>query len=139
LSRPGAPDEEVRAAGGVVHRERAGGDVEVLLVHRPRYDDWSLPKGKADPGESDEDCARREVREETGVDVELEDRLASVRYEDRRGRPKVVHYWRMRPLAVPERFMPNHEVDEICWCSVDEAVNRLSYGHDRDLVTALRV
>jgi 8-oxo-dGTP pyrophosphatase MutT (NUDIX family) len=129
---------EVRAAGGVVHRSRPDGTLEVLLVHRPRYDDWSLPKGKADPGETDEDCARREVREETGIEVDLEEPLGSVRYQDRRGRPKVVHYWRMRPRAVPEQFLPNHEVDEIAWCPLSEAVGRLTYEHDRGLVTALR-
>jgi 8-oxo-dGTP diphosphatase len=134
-----APDAEpeVRAAGGVVCRPCAGGDVEVLLVHRPRYDDWSLPKGKADPGESDEDCARREVFEETGVRVALEEPLATVRYDDRKGRPKVVHYWRMRPVGY-ERFLANDEVDEVVWCSRADALGRLTYQHDRDLVTAVR-
>jgi 8-oxo-dGTP diphosphatase len=133
-----AADEEVRAAGGLVHRPAANGDVEVLLVHRPRYDDWSLPKGKAEPGESDEDCARREVHEETGVTVELEDRIGSVRYRDRKGRPKVVHYWSMRPLSGADHFLPNDEVDEIRWCSPADAVGLLSYDHDRDLVGAMR-
>jgi 8-oxo-dGTP diphosphatase len=131
--------DEVRAAGGVVWRRGAGGELEVLLVHRPRYDDWSLPKGKCEPNESDEDCARREVHEETGLHVALEDPLPSVRYEDRRGRPKVVRYWAMRPLADPEPFVPNDEVDEIRWCSLDDARNQLTYAHDRDLLTAVRV
>jgi 8-oxo-dGTP diphosphatase len=132
-----SPTDEVRAAGGLVYRTIPDGTVEVLLVHRPRYDDWSLPKGKAEPGESDEDCARREVFEETGVRVELEEPIATVRYHDRKGRPKVVHYWRMRPLAGSDRFLPNDEVDEIRWCSPGDAVGLLSYDHDRDLVSAM--
>jgi 8-oxo-dGTP diphosphatase len=130
---------EVRAAGGVVRRLRDDGEVEVLLVHRPRYDDWSLPKGKCDPGESDEACARREVNEETGLVVDLEDPLPAVRYEDHRGRPKVVHYWVMRPKGDPAPFVPNDEVDEIRWCSLAEAQQQLSYDHDRDLLRAVRV
>jgi 8-oxo-dGTP diphosphatase len=128
----------VRAAGGLVWRIGPEREMEVLLVHRPRYDDWSLPKGKVDPGESDEDCARREVLEETGVRAELEAPLPEVRYVDRKGRPKVVRYWCMRPVVVPDVFVPNHEVDEIAWATRAEAVRRLTYQHDRDLVTALR-
>jgi 8-oxo-dGTP diphosphatase len=133
----GEDPAEVRAAGGLVHRPAADGGVEVLLVHRPRYDDWSLPKGKADPGESDEDCARREVHEETGVRVELEEPIGSVHYYDRKGRLKVVHYWRMRPLSGSDGFLPNDEVDEIRWCSPADAMSLLSYDHDRDLVGAM--
>ena len=132
-------NDVVRAAGGVLWRRHADGHVEILLVHRPRYDDWSLPKGKCDPGESDEDCGEREVLEETGIRAELEAELPSVRYEDRKGRPKVVRYWQMRPVETPDRFVPNHEVDEIVWLSVPEAVGLLTYDHDRDIVTALRV
>jgi 8-oxo-dGTP pyrophosphatase MutT (NUDIX family) len=130
---------EVRAAGGVVWRRADNGDTEVLLVHRPRYDDWSLPKGKCEPGESDEACARREVHEETGLHVELGDALPEVRYEDNRGRPKVVRYWVMRPAEEAGRFVPNDEVDEIRWCSLGDAGEQLSYVHDRDLLAAVRV
>src|SRR5581483_7348813 len=101
--------EEVRAAGGVVAR-----DGEVLLVHRPRYDDWTFPKGKAEEGESDEDCALREVREETGLRCALEDELASTSYVDARGRPKRVRWWRMRVVG-DDGFTPNEEVDELRW------------------------
>jgi 8-oxo-dGTP pyrophosphatase MutT (NUDIX family) len=131
-------DGFVRAAGGAVLRSGAGGDPEVLLVHRPRYDDWSLPKGKCDPGESYEDCARREVEEETGITADLGDQLPDVRYRDQKGRPKVVRYWVMRPASEPGPFKPNDEVDEVVWLPLAEAEERLSYGHDRGLLATLR-
>lgn len=125
----------VRAAGGLVWRSSIEHDehVEVLLVHRPRYDDWSLPKGKADPGEGDEQCALREVEEETGVKARIEAPLSEVRYQDRAGRDKIVRYWKMSVIDAAE-FTPNDEVDEIRWCSIGEAEETLSYGHDRELV-----
>jgi 8-oxo-dGTP pyrophosphatase MutT (NUDIX family) len=125
---------EVRAAGGVVVRPGPDGAPLVLVVHRPRYDDWSFPKGKCEPGESDEDCARREVHEETGLRVELEDPLPEVHYRDHRDRTKLVRYWVMRPLDPQQPFVANDEVDEMRWLSVPEAAARLSYDHDRDLV-----
>jgi 8-oxo-dGTP diphosphatase len=136
---PKENDDEVRAAGGVLWRQDHAGRLEILLVHRPRYDDWSLPKGKCEPGESDEDCSAREVLEETGIRAELEDPLPEVRYRDSKGRPKVVRYWRMRPVETPDRFVPNHEVDEIAWLTLPEAIGLLTYDHDRELVSALRV
>lgn len=129
---------EVRAAGGVVWRPGDQG-VEVLLVHRPRYDDWSLPKGKCEADESFEDCARREVEEETGYRVTLDERLADVRYRDQKDRLKLVRYWVMRPMADPDRFTPNDEVDEIAWLPIAVARERLSYEHDRDLLASVRV
>lgn len=128
---------EVRAAGGVVWRD-GDGRTEVLLVHRPRYDDWSFPKGKCEPGETYERCARREVHEETGLVVDLEDPLPEVRYRDHKGRPKVVRYWVMRPTGPEQPFVPNDEVDEVRWLSIPDASARLSYDHDRDLLTAVR-
>src|SRR3989442_274166 len=92
--------EVVRAAGGVVLR-----DGRVLLVHRPRYGDWTFPKGKALPGESDEDCALREVEEETGLRCELGEELPATAYVDGMGRPKRVRWWRMRPVG--GAFMPH--------------------------------
>src|SRR4051812_8048862 len=90
-----AAKAQVHAAGGVVVRRDASGAPEVLLVHRPRYADWSLPKGKLDKGESFEDGAVREVLEETGVRVRLGEELPSVRYVDNKGRDKLVRYWIM--------------------------------------------
>jgi 8-oxo-dGTP diphosphatase len=125
----------VRAAGGIVHRT-TNGEAEVLLVHRPRYDDWSLPKGKADPGESDEQTALREVEEETGLRCLLGERAGETRYRDSKGRDKVVHYWLMQPPddAGADGFVPNHEVDEVQWCTVADATTRLTYAHDRELL-----
>lgn len=123
----------VRAAGGVVWRRTDGG-VEVLLVHRPRYDDWTLPKGKADPEESEEACALREVEEETGWRCRLGRELGTVSYLDHRGRPKTVRYWAMEPFE--GTFEPHAEVDEIRWLPVAEATELLSYVRDRDVLAA---
>ena len=91
--RPDEPVPVVRAAGGVVRRRTKNGRNEYALVHRPRYDDWSLPKGKLEPGETDEETAEREVEEETGVRARLLDELSPTRYPDRKGRVKQVRYW----------------------------------------------
>ena len=122
----------VRAAGGVLHRERDDGAIEVLLIHRPRYDDWTLPKGKLEPGESVEEGALREVSEETGFLGEIERRIGETAYKDRHGRPKRVTYFAMRPVS--GEFAPNDEVDEIRWVPVEKANELLSYAHDRHLV-----
>ena len=121
--------DRILAAGGVVVR-----DGRVLLVHRPRYDDWTLPKGKLDPGESFEDAARREVEEETGIRCRLVRELPSARYQSR-GLPKVVRYWLMEPEA-DAPFVPNDETDELRWLTPDEALSQLSYRPDRDIVVA---
>jgi 8-oxo-dGTP diphosphatase len=125
----------VRAAGGVVWRTGADGSAEVLLVHRPRYDDWSFPKGKNDPGEADERCAVREVEEETGIVAAVGPELPSVTYRDHRGRPKVVRYWAMA-VADDRGFAPGEEVDELAWLSVGGAARRLTYPHDRAVLDA---
>lgn len=122
-------DGLVRAAGGLVVR-----DGRVLVVHRPRYDDWSLPKGKLDPGEGFEAAALREVEEEAGLRCELSHELPEVRYVDHRGRPKVVRYWLMQAPDDDAAFTPNDEVDEIAWLDPADAVGRLTYEHDRALV-----
>ena len=129
---------EVRAGGGAVWRHGPTGGTEILLVHRPRYDDWSLPKGKADPGEDDLATALREVAEETGLACAPGPELASTRYLDRRGRSKVVRYWAMT-VAGDEAavFTPNDEVDELAWIPVHVARARLSYGRDAPVLDAL--
>ena len=108
--------------------------VEVLLVHRPQYDDWTIPKGKADPGESDEDCALREIEEETGVRADLLWELPTTHYIDSRGRPKRARYWAMRPLA--GEAAARAEVDEVRWLSPRDALGRLSYERDAAVVRA---
>ena len=121
----------MRAAGGVVVR-RSGDESEVLLVHRPAYDDWTFPKGKADPGESDEDCAVREVEEETGLRCSLGRELPSTEYTDARDRPKLVRYWRMEITGGSLRF--EHEVDDARWLSPGEAAALLSYERDVEVL-----
>lgn len=121
---------EVLAAGGVVLR-----DGEVAVVHRPRYDDWSLPKGKLDPGEDFEQAALREVEEETGLRCELGAELPSTYYTDSRGRPKRVRWWCME--SVRGAFTPTDEVDEIRWLTRDEAAELLSYDRDQALLDAV--
>ena len=125
----------IEAAGGVVWKVTSKGVVKVLLVHRPRYDDWSFPKGKLDPGESHHQAALREVEEETGLRCRTGDELPEARYADRKGRPKRVRYWSMEPID--GEFVPNDEVDEVRWMSLDEAVELLSYAHDRAVLAAL--
>jgi 8-oxo-dGTP pyrophosphatase MutT (NUDIX family) len=125
----------VRAAGGVITRDGPHG-AEILLVHRPRYDDWSLPKGKAEPGESDEACALREVEEETSLECALGEEVAVTHYVDARGRPKQVRYFAMTPRAGSEAS-PRNEVDAVRWLSPERASETLSYKRDRDIVARL--
>lgn len=122
----------VRAAGGVVWRSGPDGDLEVLVIHRPRYDDWSLPKGKCEDGEGDAECALREVEEETGLFCRLEEELATTRYRDRQDREKVVRYWAMHPLE--GAFNPGREVDEVRWLPPSGAAALLSYPRDAEVV-----
>jgi len=130
MSHPGDDDEVIRAAGCVVYRAGPDG-LEVLVVHRPRYDDWDLPKGKRDPDESDMECAIRETEEESGFRGDVEAELAADTYRVR-GRDKVVRWYLMR--CTDGSFQPNEEVDEIRWLPPDEAREILSYGHARSLV-----
>jgi 8-oxo-dGTP diphosphatase len=120
----------VRAAGGLVVR-----DEKVLLVHRPKYDDWSFPKGKCDDGESDESCALREVEEETGLRCELMQEIGETSYIDGKGRPKTVRYWKMR--AVDGEFAPHDEVDELRWETPERAADLLSWSRDLPLLERL--
>ena len=124
----------IRAAGGVVVRA-AGDGTEVLVVHRPRYDDWTFPKGKAHPGEADDACALREVEEETGLRCELGEELAQTLYLDAAGRSKRVRYWRMRPVGGELAF--RNEVDKALWISPERARRVLSYERDLPLLRGL--
>jgi 8-oxo-dGTP pyrophosphatase MutT (NUDIX family) len=120
----------VHAAGGVVLRNG-----RVAVVHRPRYDDWSLPKGKLDPGESSEEAALREVEEETGLRCRLVRELPTVQY-DVRGRLKVVRYWAIE-VTDETPFVPNDEVDQLRWVEPQEALVLLTYDREREPVLAL--
>jgi 8-oxo-dGTP diphosphatase len=122
---------EVFAGGGVVVDEVG----RILLVHRPRYDDWTFPKGKLDPGETIEECALREVAEETGFACALGAEVAVTRYVDHKGRDKLVRYWLM--TVIGGAFEPNDEVEEIRWVTRDEAAGLLSYERDHDVLRAV--
>jgi 8-oxo-dGTP pyrophosphatase MutT (NUDIX family)/phosphohistidine phosphatase SixA len=127
---------DVRAAGAVVTRK--GG--EVLLVHRPKYDDWSFPKGKLDPGEHVVTAAVREVAEETGLDVRLGPALAQQRYRMSNGRWKSVDYWTARVVGSDDvsRYRPNAEIDAVEWVPWKDAEQRLTYPYDRDTLAEAR-
>jgi 8-oxo-dGTP diphosphatase len=119
-----------------VWRRSEGDQVEVVLVHRPRYGDWSLPKGKLDRGEDHATAALREVEEETGLACGLDEVLPVTSYRDRKGRPKVVRYWLMHPVAeasAPSAFATG-EVDEAVWRPVGEAMAMATYERDRELI-----
>jgi 8-oxo-dGTP pyrophosphatase MutT (NUDIX family) len=122
----------------VVGRTTLDGDTEVLLVHRPKYDDWSLPKGKRDPAETDEQCAVREVEEETGLRCHLGRELLPTMYTDPKGRPKIVRYWSM--TVVGERpFVPGNEIDGVRWLEVADALGLLSYDRDAEVVRSFAI
>ncbi|MEA2412625.1 MAG: 8-oxo-dGTP diphosphatase [Thermoleophilaceae bacterium] len=120
-------DADVLAAGGLVMR-----DGRVAVVHRPRYDDWSLPKGKLDAGESFEEAALREVEEETGLKCRLGGAIGDTSYRDRKDRAKLVRYFEMEPTG--GEFTPNDEVDDLRWLAPEEAQGELTYDFDRELV-----
>ena len=123
-------DAQVKAAGGVVVRA----DGLIAVIHRPRYDDWSLPKGKLEDGESFETGALRELEEETGIRGRILEELEPSEYVDRKGRDKIVRWYRMDLDGEPVAFAPNDEVDELRWLTPAEARDLLSYEHDRVLI-----
>lgn len=127
--------EQVRAAGGLVRRRREDGTEEILIVHRPAYDDWSFPKGKLEPGEREDEAAIREVEEETGLRCRLDRELATTYYRDARGRPKTVRYWLMTPVG--GRPEAANEVDEVRFVSPAEARALLTYARDAELLATL--
>jgi 8-oxo-dGTP diphosphatase len=122
----------VRAAGGIVIREGSAGGLEVALIYRASHSDWSFPKGKREPGESDLVCARREVEEETGLVCNVVSYVGMTEYVDRRDRPKTVKYWIMEPLEGD--FEPTDEVDDMQWVPIALARHVLTYEHDRGLL-----
>jgi len=126
--------EVILSAGAVLWRP-AGHGIEVLLVHRLKYDDWSLPKGKREPGEHVLLTAAREVLEETSVRPVLGPRLRRVEYLAH-GRPKQVDYW--AALAAHDQAAASHEVDEVCWLPLPQALDRLSYPHDAEVIAGLQ-
>ena len=118
----------MRAAGGVV----VGRAREVVLVHRPKYDDWTLPKGKLEPGEAPLEAALREVLEETGLECRAGPLLGTIEYVDGHGRDKTVDYWLME--AAGDELAPTGEVDEARWVPLADAGALLSYERDRDVL-----
>jgi 8-oxo-dGTP diphosphatase len=131
---------EIIAAGGIVVDRNSAGAASVLLAHRPRYDDWSFPKGKLDPGETIEEAALREVKEETGLDCRIVDALQTLRYSyrDRRGRlrPKAVYYFLMEPVS-GEIAVNIHEIDDVQWFRLSAALEKLSYARDKEFLAAV--
>ena len=123
----------VKAAGGVILKKTKKGNIKVLVAHRPRYDDWSFPKGKLDKGESPEEAAVREILEETGLNCRLVTPLSTTRYRVGSG-IKEVDWFAMRPLPDSPGFEKNDEVDEVRWLSRKAARKLLDYQHDRDLM-----
>jgi 8-oxo-dGTP diphosphatase len=134
---PCGQEPAVRAAGGVVHRSRRSGHVEVAVIHRRASDDWTLPKGKLYPGETPEQAALREVKEETGLRCQLLGALGCTDYLDGRGRRKIACYWLMRRLS--GRFQPSVEVDDLRWLPFGRAVNLLASERDRAVLRRAEV
>jgi 8-oxo-(d)GTP phosphatase len=130
---------EIFAAGAVCWRE-VGKDLMVAIIHRGRYQDWSFPKGKVDSGETLAEAAVREIKEETGLKVKLGVPLSTVSYPIDKGKTKVVHYWAAKvtdKALANSKFKPDEEVSEVIWVNADQAFEKLSYRHDRELLQEL--
>lgn len=123
----------IRAAGAVLWRQKTHNEIEIALIHRPRYDDWSLPKGKVEDGESALECAHRELFEETGIDAQFTRQLDSIEYEDN-GQTKRVLYWAAQSLNPLLEFVANEEVDQLKWLSPTDALTTLTHPSDAQVL-----
>lgn len=123
--------EVIEAAGGLLTRENQF-SLEILLIHRPKYDDWTLPKGKREDGETWQETALREVREETGYKTRLENFAGCTAYLVK-DTPKIVLFWRMSPIGFPN-FTPGDEVDQTHWFTLRDALRRISYQNEKEII-----
>ncbi|CAG4921339.1 MULTISPECIES: NUDIX hydrolase [Acidithrix] len=124
----------ITAAGGVVFREGINGSLEICLIHRPRYDDWTLPKGKVEVGETLAQAALREVEEETGIKAEIvQDQTQVVKYPLETDLEKEVHYFLMKSLV--QNFTKNEESDECLWVDVNLVESKLTFSRDFGVIT----
>ena len=122
----------IRAAGALLWRESSAGEIEVALVHRPRFDDWSLPKGKIDENETPLACAYREVFEETGIKARFTRQLGAVEYEDN-GMQKRVKYWVAQALGASD-FVANEEVDQLRWLKPSDSIELATHQSDKEMI-----
>ena len=123
----------IRAAGALLWRDNSDLSLEVALIHRPRYDDWSLPKGKLEMGETALQCAYREVHEETGIRATFTRQLGTVEYEES-GQEKRVKYWAAHCALTNSEFVPNEEVDQLKWLSPNQALEQATHNSDKSII-----
>ena len=123
----------IRAAGALLWRDNSDLSIEVALIHRPRYDDWSLPKGKLEMGETALQCAYREVQEETGIRATFTRQLGTVEYEES-GQEKRVKYWAAHCALTNSEFVPNEEVDQLKWLSPSQALEQATHNSDKSII-----
>jgi 8-oxo-dGTP pyrophosphatase MutT (NUDIX family) len=128
-----APVDLIRAAGGVPYRTDENGQREVACVYREARGDWTFPKGKLDVGENFEQCAVREVWEETGLYCQIERFIGTTNYTHRKGKPKIVAYFLMSVIGGDGLFQPNDEVDELRWVPIEHVRERLTWDRDQEL------
>jgi 8-oxo-dGTP pyrophosphatase MutT (NUDIX family)/phosphohistidine phosphatase SixA len=123
----------IRAAGALLWRELGDRSIEIALIHRPKYDDWTLPKGKIEEGETALQCAYRELIEETGIKAAFTRQLGSVEYEESGQRKRVI-FWAAHCALEASAFIPNEEVDEMCWLSAEDALVAATHGSDKEII-----
>jgi 8-oxo-dGTP diphosphatase len=123
----------IRAAGALLWRETTGRSIEIALIHRPKYDDWTLPKGKIEEGETAMQCAYRELIEETGIKAAFTRQLGSVEYEESGQRKRVI-FWAAHCALGASTFIPNEEVDELRWLSAEDAIAAATHASDQEII-----